>query len=153
MTTNRYVAGAMLGFALTATTALAHHGFGGTYDRSAPVYLEGTVESAFFGYPHAELVLTVDTDVRSASLGDEAREFADGLTFWRAEIGATSEIEFPPVALFFDLEPRIRPGDRIAVIVLRNCEPPHQLRAQWVAPASGDPVVRRGRMQTEVQGC
>jgi len=138
---------------LTAAAALAHHGFGGAYDRSAPIYLEGTVERAYFGYPHAELVLRADPSARPADLPDSAAEFAPGLGVWHAELGGAPDIEFPPVRRFFDLEERIKPGDRIAVIALRNCEPPHQLRAQWVAPESGPPVVRSGRMQSEVEHC
>lgn len=153
MTIKATITGAVLGAGLAATAALAHHGFGGSYDRSAPVYLEGTVQRAYFGQPHAELVLTVDAAVQSATLDETAQAFADGLTFWRAEFGASPEIELPPVRLFFDLETRVRPGDRIAIIALRNCDPPHQLRAQWIAPPAGEPVVRRGRMQTEVSGC
>lgn len=138
---------------LVAAAALAHHGFGGAYDRSAPIYLEGTVERAYFGYPHAELVLRADPAARPDDLPESAAEFAPGLAVWQAELGEAPEIEFPPVRRFFALEERVRPGDRIAVIALRNCEPPHQLRAQWVAPESGPPVVRSGRMQSEVERC
>jgi len=133
--------------------AVAHHGFGGEYERGAPVYLEGTVVHSYFGYPHAEIVLEADRRVQAATLPASAAEFEDGLTFWRAGLGARPEIEFPPVALFFDLDGRIAAGDRVAVIALRNCEAPHQLRGQWIAPADGAPVVRSGRVQTEVQTC
>lgn len=36
---------------LCSTFAFAHHGFGGRYDRSAPIYLEGTVLEAYFAFP------------------------------------------------------------------------------------------------------
>ena len=39
------------------------------------------------------------------------------------------------------------------MVVLRNCDPPHQLRAQFVAPAQGDPVLRVGKAQQEVTRC
>jgi len=138
---------------LTAGAALAHHGFGGAYDRSAPVYLEGVVEQAYFGCPHAEVVLRVDQGAPRAALPASASEFSDGRTYWRAALGERPEIEFPPVARFFALDGRIRAGDRIAVVALRNCESPHQLRGQWVAPADGAPVAREGRMQQETNGC
>ncbi|MEO1018550.1 MAG: hypothetical protein AAFY56_12790, partial [Pseudomonadota bacterium] len=130
---NRCIAGALLGLGVAAGSANAHHGFGGEYDRGAPIYLEGTVVSAYFGYPHAEVELSVDMTVQSVELRGNAREFTDGLTFWRDEFGASPEIEFPPVALFFELDSRIQVGDRIAIIALRNCGAPHQLRGQWVA--------------------
>ena len=53
----------------------------------------------------------------------------------------------------FELDGRVNPGDRVAVIVLRNCEPPHQLRGQWVRPARGEAVIRGGTLQAEVEGC
>lgn len=100
-----------------------------------------------------EQVRRADPAARPADLPDSAAEFAAGLAVWKAELGEAPEIEFPPVRRFFALEERIQPGDRIALIALRNCEPPHQLRAQWVAPESGPPVVRSGRMQSEVERC
>ncbi len=136
---------------LAASAALAHHGFGGRYDRSTPVWLEGVVEDAFFGYPHAEIVLRADRDPDLGDLPVTASEFDAGLAVYEGD--DTVEIEFPPVQLFFALEGRIDVGDRIAVIVLRNCEPPHQLRGQWVRLADGEQVLRRGTMQEEVLGC
>ena len=133
--------------------AAAHHGFAGRYDRSAPIYLEGTVVQAYFGYPHTEMVRDVDTDAGALALPASAAEFADGLTGWREALGAQPEIEFPPTSRFFDLEGRLWPGDRVAVIALRNCERPHQLRGQWIALPDGTTVVRAGRVQDEVDGC
>jgi hypothetical protein len=40
--------------------AAAHHGFGGRYDRAAPLYLEGVVVAARHGYPHTELLVAID---------------------------------------------------------------------------------------------
>ena len=149
----RVIWGIVVSVALTGTAALAHHGFSGAYNRAAPLYLEGTVERAYFGYPHAELMLQVDPAATSPQLPESAAEFAEGLTFWQPELGATVEIEFPPVSRFFALGERMTVGDRVAVIVLRNCGQSGQLRGQWIAPPAGPPVVREGRMQTEVQGC
>ncbi|MEL6782687.1 MAG: hypothetical protein AAFO51_09940 [Pseudomonadota bacterium] len=138
--------------ALCGTLALAHHGFGGRYDRAAPIYLEGKVLEAYFGFPHAEVLMDVDPDATVAPAPVAAGEFATGLTFWRATLGRPVEVEFPPVARFFALEGRVEAGDRIGLVVLRNCEPPHQLRAQWVAPPKGPPVIREGTMQSEELG-
>jgi hypothetical protein len=140
--------------AMVPAAVLAHHGFGGNYDRSAPIYLEGTVTDAYFGQPHPEVDLQVDTaaplPLQSSA---DAEEFAQGLVGWSPELGDSLTVEFPPVGRFFDLDGRVAVGDRIAVIVLRNCEPPHQLRGQWIALSDGSEIVREGRMQTEIAGC
>ncbi|MEO0632074.1 MAG: hypothetical protein AAFY46_15325, partial [Planctomycetota bacterium] len=138
--------------ALFGTLALAHHGFGGRYDRAAPIYLEGRVLEAYFGFPHAEVVIDVDPKAMVAPEPVATGAFATGLTFWRAALGRQVKVEFPPVARFFALEGRVQLGDRMGLVVLRNCEPPHQLRAQWVAPSEGRPVIREGTMQTEERG-
>ncbi|MEM9764015.1 MAG: hypothetical protein AAF968_16160 [Pseudomonadota bacterium] len=138
--------------AVGGTLALAHHGFGGRYDRSAPIYLEGTVLEAYFGFPHAEVLIEADPDAIVAPASIATGEFVTGLTFWQAALGLQVEVEFPPVARFFALEERVDVGDRIGLVVLRNCEPPHQLRAQWVAPPTGPPVIREGTMQSEEPG-
>jgi hypothetical protein len=127
-------------------TVLAHHGFSGRYDRSAPVWLAGTVTAASFGLPHSVITLTPDT-----TLPPDVGEFADGLVTWTGADPVT--VEFPPVARFFDIGDMIAVGDRIGLVALRNCDEPHQLRGQWVQPATGVPVVREGRMQEEVAGC
>ena len=138
---------------LLGAGAAAHHGFSGRYDRTAPIYLEGTVIEAYFGYPHAEVTLEADPAAVGIALPAEASAFTTGLTYWRDALGARPEIEFPPTRGFFDLDGRVRPGDRVAVVVLRNCEPPHQLRGQWISVADGSTVLRSGRVQDEVDGC
>lgn len=95
----------------------------------------------------------MEQDARELPNDTGVAEFLEGLSYWDAALGTSIEIEFPPVDRFFELEGRIRPGDRIAVIALRNCEAPHQLRGQWIAPPDGPAVVREGRMQSEIDGC
>ncbi|MEM8625173.1 MAG: hypothetical protein AAGG47_16845 [Pseudomonadota bacterium] len=97
-------------------------------------------------------MIDVDPDATVAPAPVATRDFATGLTFWRAALGRKVEVEFLPVARFFALEGRVEVGDRIALVVLRNCEAPHQLRAQWVAAPEGPPVIREGTMQTEELG-
>jgi hypothetical protein len=64
------------------------------------------------------------------------------------------QIEFPPVAVFFALNEKVKPRDRVGVIAYRNCLAPHQLRGQWVQTAGGDVVYRpAGRMQSTVEKC
>lgn len=130
---------------------LAHHGFGGRYERGRPIWAIGTVEAAYFGQPHAEITLRPDTAARKGALANAVAEFQEGLS--RLLSDAPLEIEFPPVRLFFSLDGRVTVGDRVEVITLRNCIPPHQLRAQAIRLSSGEWIVRAGRMQTETETC
>lgn len=131
----------------------AHHGFGGKYDRSKPIYLEGKVINAYFGYPHAEIQINIDTANKTRNRLQDAEEFLPDLIDWHNGLDLNLEIEFPPVQRFFALDGQVKTGHRVAVIVLRNCEPPHQLRGQWITLANGTTVVRSGQMQREVNGC
>lgn len=133
--------------ALVPATVLAHHGFGGRYDRNNPVYLEGLVVSAFFGQPHPELVVMVDA---AAPVPPDLAGRFPGLVAWP---GPEATVEFPPVRAFFALDGAVIEGDRIALVALRNCEPPNQLRGQWLKTTDGNVVEASGRLQTEVEGC
>ncbi len=144
--------GVAIGILGLRQSGYAHHGFDGEYDRSSPIYLEGVVTEAFFGLPHAELTLEIDRDVQSANLPESAKEFEDGLTFWHEGLGTTVEVELPPLNRFFNLESKIERGDTVKLIVLRNCEPPHQLRGRWVVTGD-ESTVQSGRVQNEVSRC
>lgn len=112
---------------LASGVALAHHGFQGRYDSSRPLSISGTVERAIFEHPHARL-------------------------FVRTARGIV-EIELPPISRFNALRGRVASGDAIEVEALRNCDPPHQLRARRVRLANGEAIEVAGRAQTEAQGC
>jgi hypothetical protein len=139
--------------ALAPLPALAHHGFSGRYDLSRPIYLEGRVARASFRRPHPIITLAVASDLVRPTELPEADEFLARLVLRDEDRGARAQVEYPPVALFFDLAGRVREGDPIATIALRNCLAPHQLRGQWIRLADGSTVVRRGRMQTGVESC
>jgi Family of unknown function (DUF6152) len=134
----------------------AHHGFGGRYDRANPVILEGRVEAARWRPPHPMLTLRVvegAEPLELPGLGDLAEHAPKPPTVTTHFRGRSVDIEFPPVQRFFGLADRIRVGDRVAVVALRNCDEPHQLRGQYVRLADGHVVLRSGRMQREVSGC
>ena len=67
--------------------------------------------------------------------------------------GRVVTIEFQPLRDFFRLGERIGRGQRVAAIAFRNCDAPHQLRAQWVRLAGEMPVVRSGRAAYLVDRC
>lgn len=133
--------------------AVAHHGFTGRYDDARPIYVEGVVRSASFRRPHPIVEMQVDDDLRTPNKLPDGKEFTNLVEVREGDRGRIIDVEYPPVSLFFGLESRIAPGDRIATIVFQNCRPPHQLRGQWIRLPDGETVVRRGRMQTEEAGC
>jgi hypothetical protein len=118
-----------------------------------PVWIAGQVVSATFRRPHPVITVAVPAvQALPAALGDAA-EFANGLLLRPELAGANVEVEFPPVSLFFDLDGAVGEGDTIAIIALRNCTEPHQLRGQWIRLADGSTRLRSGRMQSGVDGC
>lgn len=138
---------ALLLATLIAGAAQTHHGFTGRYDSSKPIFLSGKVAKADFGYPHA----TIELNVSGGTAPQEVtKEFGSGLT---AINKGKVKVELPPVREFNSLNKRVKVGDTIQMVVLRNCESPHQLRAQWINPADKRAVLRSGRWQTEVNGC
>jgi hypothetical protein len=136
-----------------AAPALAHHGIGGRYDTRVAIYLAGTVSRVRVGMPHPVVELRVSLPPMLPTGLPEAAEFEPRLLMRPEDQARTREVEFPPVARFLELGPEIKPGDRIALIALRNCAAPHQLRGQWIQLASARVVVRQGHMQNEVEGC
>jgi hypothetical protein len=140
---------------------IAHHGFDGKYDSSQPIYLAGTVREVRWQSPHSVLVLdvpknlTIPSDLKQARnidrLGDETLA---SLIVPVQMLGKTQQLEFPPVGSMVNpLRDRLKVGDRVSAIVYRNCEPPNQLRVQFVQLNDGTTVVRPGTVQTEVNGC
>ncbi|ANG98750.1 hypothetical protein A8A54_19300 [Brucella pseudogrignonensis] len=148
---------AVLALSLTGI-ASAHHGFSGRYDLSTPVWIEGEVVEAWFGQPHAELTLRISEDLALPSAPPDLETAANFLNVGSLRVlpetvGQVIEVELPPTRQYFGLGDRIKPGDRIAVIAVRNCEEPHQLNGQWLRLASGEIVARAGAMSYMVNGC
>lgn len=63
------------------------------------------------------------------------------------------EIELSPVGTFYDLRDQVRVGDRITLLALRNCEPPHELRSSWIQLSDGQIVSYVGGLHRKVDGC
>jgi hypothetical protein len=137
--------------ALGSSVALAHHGFTGEYDSSTPLWIEGTVTKVTFSPPHPTMVIRLQRDARPtppSPLPPEANK-APALLADRA----TAEVEFPPIGTFYALGEKVKIGDKVSLIALRNCKPPHQLRSQWIRIASQEVVTRDGRMSYMVARC
>jgi hypothetical protein len=141
---------------LDASPARSHHGFTGRYDISLPVWLQGILRQAAFQPPHPTITLEIlRNPTRPASLPG-AEHLGANLAERPKDRGKRLSVKFPPIREFFALADRIKVGDTIAVIALRNCAPPHQMRGQWLRLADGAVVMRAipiGRTQSEVDGC
>lgn len=138
--------------------ASAHHGFQGRYDLSKPIWIEGTVVLSYFGNPHSVLTVEIANTLTEPEprpdLGPAASFLDQNALFAPVDLrGKTVQVELPPTSQYSRLGGRIATGDRIAVVAVRNCEPPHQLNAQWVRLADGSVESRDAAMSYMVETC
>ena len=127
------------------------------FDDARPIYLEGIVAEAAWSPLRSQIVLRVSASPAPPDdlpeIDDMSLPVAVADSPAREAVGATARIEVPPAARFRSLPGRIDLGDRIAVIVHRNCNPPHQLRAHWLRLGNGAVVKREERPRDIVNGC
>lgn len=152
---------ALIALVASVGVASAHHGFTGRYDASRPLWVEGEVVSAHIGPPHIEVrVRTPErfaAPVRQgvAELDSTLRPLtpAPPLSVREDHRNTTVLLEFPPIINFTGLRGNLRPGDRVAAVVYRNCDRPHNLRVQWFRAGDGRVLPGRRNVQTEVERC
>jgi hypothetical protein len=147
---------------LPAASVKAHHGFDGRYDASRPLYLEGTVRQTRWQAPHSVIEIELPKSLQiPENLGQLSeinnlggQRIVQLLVVPKNLLGTTQRLELPPVgSMVRPLQNQLRPGERLSVIVYRNCEAPNQLRVQFARLQDGTTVVRPGTVQTEVNGC
>jgi hypothetical protein len=145
--------GTVFGFLALTGIVSAHHGVTGRYDASAPIILDGTVTAAKFAPPHPVFTVRVEAkELPVMELGRQEEYFGPLRT--RAEdVGVERDVELSPVPLFYDLADRLRVGDRVTIVALRNCLSPHQLRSTWVQLSDGEVVSYTGDWARGVDGC
>lgn len=141
------------------TKVAAHHGFAGQYDASRPLYLQGTVRQVRWQSPHSTLIvelpknLEVPPEFRQVSASELGANTQKQLTIFPDLLGTQQRVEFPPVASMVDpLQDRLQVGDSIQLVVLRNCEPPNQLRILLARLTDGT-TVARAKTANQVNGC
>lgn len=149
----RTVAVTLAVLVLSAGTVLAHHGVTGRYDTSRPIVLAGTVTQATFSPPHPVLAVRIEAAEPQAVEINRPDEVTGPLVARPEDVGQVREIELSPVRTFYDLGDRVRVGDRIMVVALRNCRPPNQLRSSWVRLSDGQVVSYTGGLHRRVDGC
>jgi hypothetical protein len=139
---------------LPSATALAHHGFTGRYDTDKPLFLVGSVVSVAASPPHPVVTLRVASSALQHPTGaDRPSELTGDFAPGAQLAGQTMQVEFPPVQTFFALRNRLKPGDTVEIIALRNCRPPNQLRSQWIRLPGREIIQREGRLSYMARGC
>ncbi|MFP5077983.1 hypothetical protein ACLE20_11810 [Rhizobium sp. YIM 134829] len=139
-----------LGF---AGSVLAHHGVTGRYDASRPILISGVVTATTFAPPHPVLSVRVgQKEVPDAELGRPGEYFGP-VAVRPEDVGEVRTIELSPVRMFYDLARKLKPGDRVTVVALRNCLSPHQLRSTWLRLTNGEVASYTGDWAPRVDGC
>jgi Family of unknown function (DUF6152) len=138
---------------ILSSAARAHHGVTGLYDTSQPILIAGTVTEATFSPPHP--VISVMVEAAEPPEGDVGRpdEFTGPIQLRADDVGQVREVEFSPVATFYDLRDRIRVGDRVVIVALQNCEPEQQLRSSYIALSDGEVISYTAGLHRKVDGC
>ncbi|MBR9765854.1 MAG: hypothetical protein GYB53_20625 [Rhodobacteraceae bacterium] len=131
----------------------AHHGVTGRYDGASPLLISGSVEAATFAPPHPVLTVRVDGAGRVDAQTGRPEEYFGAVIVPEAMVGNSHEIELSPVSMFYRLSEVLEPGDRITLVALRNCLPPHQLRSTWVRLESGEVRSYEGDWAPVVETC
>jgi hypothetical protein len=148
----------------SATSADAHHGFNGRYDRAHPLYLEGVVTQATYNLPHGLITVqpsepTVPpADLRALSSGDYTRLGGQDVVLRAQPILATGggllTLLLPPPMTTTAAELAAPPsrGQSVGAIVFRECST-GELRVQLLRISATARIVRTGVIQREVDGC
>ncbi|QFG24556.1 hypothetical protein [Actinomadura sp. WMMB 499] len=138
---------ATIGFLVPVGT-LAHHGGGGDYDASRPLYLRGRVVQARYGFPHARLRIEVPAGLTVPSRLPGADRLR-GHDAWAGPpvpegAGRVRELLLPPdiTGTLGGQSGRPDVGDEVAAIVYRRCdaegdEYAGELRVQMIYTAQG----------------
>jgi hypothetical protein len=146
---------AALGLGTASLPAIAHHGFRGEYNAAQPIYIEGVVDTVEIAPPHVELTLTAPAGIAVPASLDKLSDINidDALAKTVPGTAGSYDLQMAGTEFVSMLDGRIKPGDSIAVMALRNCQPPHEHRSRWIRLADGQIVTVTGRTQAEVEGC
>jgi hypothetical protein len=148
----------------SATSADAHHGFNGRYDRAHPLYLEGVVTQATYSLPHGLITIQPSestappADLRALSSADYTRLGGQDVVLRAQPILATGggllTLLLPPPMTTTAAELVAPPsrGQTVGAIVFRECST-GELRVQLLRMSATARIVRTGVIQREVDGC
>jgi hypothetical protein len=147
-----------------APFAQAHHGFGGRYDRSRPLYIEGQITQATYIQPHG--LITIEPSPPAPPPADllrlNERQYSDlggrEVVTKAQPIQATGGgvlvlLLTPPMTSTvagFPAPPAR--GQNVGAIVFKECST-GELRVQLLRLSPTQILVRQGVLQREVDGC
>lgn len=147
-----------------ATYAQAHHGFGGRYDRSKPLYIEGQITQATYIQPHG--LITIEpappgpppadllrlNDRQYSDLG--GREVVTKAQPIQATGGGVLVLLLTPpmTSTVAGLPAPPARGQSVGAIVFKECST-GELRVQLLRMSATQTLVRQGVLQREVDGC
>lgn len=149
----RRLFGTVCGFLALTEIVSAHHGVTGRYDASEPIILHGTVTAATFSPPHPVFTVRAEAKELPAMPLGRPEEYFGPLRTRAEDVGVERDVELSPVRLFYDLADRLRVGDQVTIVALRNCLSPHQLRSTWLRLPDGEVVSYTGDWAPGVDGC
>jgi hypothetical protein len=147
-----------------APIAQAHHGFGGRYDRSRPLYIEGQITQATYIQPHG--LITIEPSPPSPPPEDllrlNDRQYSDlggrEVVTRSQPIQATGGgvlvlLLTPPMTSTVAGRPAPPArGQSVGAIVFKECST-GELRVQLLRLSPTETLVRQGVLQREVDGC
>lgn len=147
-----------------ATYAQAHHGFGGRYDRSKPLYIEGQITQAAYLQPHG--LITIEPAPPGPPPADllrlNERQYSDlggrEVVTKAQPIQATGGgvlvllLTPPMTSTVAGLPAPPARGQSVGAIVFKECST-GELRVQLLRMSATQTLVRQGVLQREVDGC
>lgn len=141
------------GLSVVSSVAIAHGGVTGRYDASRPILISGMVVEATFSPPHPTLSIKVDVgSVPTEDLGRRL-EYYGPVVSRPEDTGQVRMVELSPVPMFYELEGKLQPGDRVSLVALENCNSPRQLRSTWIRLTRGQIISSTGDWAPGVDGC
>ena len=154
----------LITFVAPGPFAQAHHGFGGRYDRSKPLYIEGQITQATYIQPHG--LITVEpsapvpppadllrlNDLEYSLLG--GREVVTRAQPIQATGGGVLVLLLTPpmTGLVAGFPAPPARGQNVGAIVFKECST-GELRVQLLRLSATQTLVRQGVLQREVDGC
>ncbi|ODN68529.1 hypothetical protein [Methylobrevis pamukkalensis] len=138
---------------LASGIAGAHHGVMGLYDTSTPIVLEGRVTRATFSPPHPVVVVAVERPTTTDLGAGRPDEFTGPPVVRPEDVGVERTVELSPVQTFYALWSRIKVGNRVTILALRNCRDPHELRSSWIRLEDGTVVSYDRGLHRKTDGC
>lgn len=149
----RVISAAACAILVLSGGALGHHGVTGKYDASVPIVLIGEVTATTFRPPHPIVTVRVTSRTLPDHELGRQNEYFGQPAIREEDVGAERVVELSPVRMFYDLEGRLKIGDRVTIVALRNCLPTHQLRSTWLQLSNGEVISYKGDWAPGVNGC